>query len=181
MKTWQNWLDSWTPEVREMIRDRYQVRRQHAWHDDETMRLIFSVPTHYADLTITAANVALVTGNSDKGSNAGATITAGQLCYKDSSNLWQLSDANSAAAAKTIGGVSLHASLSGQPLAVQNSGTITIGATVAVGTIYVLSGTAGGIAPHGDLASGMTTCILGVATSTTVITINIFNSGAAVP
>lgn len=181
MKTFHDWLDSWTPEVREMIRDRYQVRRQHAWHDDETIRAILSVPTHYADLTITAANVALVTGSPDRGNNAGATITAGQLCYKDSSNLWQLSDANLSAASKTIGGVALHGSLANQPLAVQSDGTITIGATVAVGTIYLLSATAGAICPHTDLATGMTTCILGVATTAAIITIRIFNSGVAVP
>lgn len=135
-----------------------------------------------ADLVIVASSVASGSGvNVLRGNNAGATITAGQLVYLDSSGLWQLSDANSAAAAKTIGGVSLHASLNGQPLAVQVDGAITIGATVAVGTIYVLSGTAGGIAPSTDLASGMTTCILGVATSATVITMKVNNSGVAVP
>lgn len=123
----------------------------------------------------------------DRSGNAGATITAGQLVYKDSNSLWQLSDANGAAAAKTIGGVALHASLSGQPLAVLQSGPITIGATVAVGAIYGLSATAGGIAVYGnagpasDLVTGMTTCILGVATTTAIIQVQIMNSGAAVP
>src|SRR3990170_1773817 len=100
-----------------------------------------------ADLAITAANVAAGSGSAvDRTANAGATITAGQLVYKDSANLWQLSDANGAAAAKTIGGVALHASLNGQPLAVLVSGPITIGATPAVGAIYGLSATPGGIA-----------------------------------
>lgn len=139
-----------------------------------------------ADLSITAASVAAGAGAGiDKSSNAGATITAGQLVYLDSSNLWQLSDANSAATAKRIDGISLHASLSGQPLAVLRSGPITIGATVGVGTVYILSGTPGGIAlgcpGTTDLVSGMTTCILGVGTSATVITVNINNSGVAIP
>ena len=139
-----------------------------------------------ADLSITASLVASVSGAQiDRTSNAGATITAGQLVYRDSAGLWQLSDANSAAAAKTITGVALHGSLNGQPLAVQLGGDITIGATVGVGTVYVLSGTPGGIAlgcpGTTDLATGMTTCIFGIGISTTVIRMGIFNSGVAVP
>ena len=38
-----------------------------------------------ADITVTAASVVLTSGQTDTGT-AGATITAGQLLYKDSAN-----------------------------------------------------------------------------------------------
>lgn len=135
-----------------------------------------------ADLTITAASVAKDTATAQTASGiAGETITAGMALYQlaSDSKLYK-ADANSAAAIGVIG-VSLHASLAGQPIVYQTSGKITIGATVAVGTIYVLSATAGGIAPSTDLASGWYTGIVGVATTTTVITLAINQFGAAVP
>lgn len=139
-----------------------------------------------ADLVITAASVAAGSGAQfDRNGTAGATITAGQLLYKDTANLYQLSDANGAAAARKIDGVAMHASLAGQPIAVQTSGQITIGATIAIGTVYGLSDTPGGITAFAPgttgLLSGMGTCILGVAITTTVIDMKINNSGVAVP
>ena len=136
-----------------------------------------------ADLTITAANVAAGSGATiERNYNAGASITAGQAVYFDTStNTWKLCDANASATASALGGVALHAAASGQPLAVLKSGNITIGATVAVGTIYVASATAGGIAPASDLASGWYTAILGIAISTSVIAVGIQRGGVAVP
>lgn len=136
-----------------------------------------------ADITVTATSVVKGSGATIATNETfGETVTAGQAVYKSTTDgLIYKSDANSAAAAKTVYGVALNGGAVSQPASVLTAGPITIGATVAVGTIYVLSGTAGGIAPHGDLASGMTTCIIGVATSTTVINVNIFNSAAAVP
>jgi hypothetical protein len=136
-----------------------------------------------ADLVITAANVVAGTNAVvNRSYNAGATITAGQAVYLDSTtSTWKLGDANAAAPANTVQGVALHGASSGQPLAVQTAGPITIGATVAVGTIYVLSATPGGIAPHGDLVSTWYTNVIGVGISATQIQLNIINSGVAVP
>ena len=66
-------------------------------------------------------------------------------------------------------GVALHAALAGQPLVVAIGGQITIGATVAVGTMYVVSANAGNIAPDSDLTTGNLVSQLGRASSTTVI------------
>lgn len=138
-----------------------------------------------ADLSITAANVVPdtaypVASNSDY--NAGATVTAGQCVYLDTSNTWQLSDANGAAALRTVQGIAAHGASSGQPLRVYTSGTVlTIGATVAVGTIYVSSATAGGIAPSTDLASGWYTSIVGIAITAAKIKLQFNVSGVAVP
>jgi hypothetical protein len=133
-----------------------------------------------SDLVITAANVALVSGQRKTGT-AGATITAGQVVYLDSAtNTYKLADNNSGtAAARSPVGIALHGSLSGQPLTVQLAGTITIGATLTAGTAYYLSSNAGGICPVADLTTGMYPTILGIATSTTVLKIGIEESGVA--
>jgi hypothetical protein len=70
----------------------------------------------------------------------------------------------------------LHAAASGQPIRYQTSGTITVGGTMTAGKIYVASATAGGIAPSADLTTNWRTSIIGVATSTTVLTLGINNS-----
>jgi hypothetical protein len=68
-----------------------------------------------ADLTITAANV--IAGNSAKTETgtAGATVTAGQVVYKDSAdNKFKLADNDSATAGlRSPYGIALHASLAG--------------------------------------------------------------------
>jgi hypothetical protein len=133
-----------------------------------------------ADLSITAASVLAGSGATTARGTAGATITAGQLLYLDSSdNELKLADSNDTAAKATVVGVALHASLDGQPLAYLTSGNITIGATVSLGKVYVLSTTAGGIAPIDDIASTEYISVLGVATTTAIITVNIQNSGVA--
>lgn len=144
------------------------------------LALLFVVPLWAADITVTATSVKLSSGTSTA-YNAGETITAGQCLYLHTDGLVYKSDSNGTSAQKALIGIALNGGATGQPIAVQTSGTITIGATTAVGTIYVVSGTAGGIAPHGDLASGMTTIIIGVADTTGSIKLNIYNSQVAVP
>ena len=64
---------------------------------------------------------------------------------------------------------------------IATEGPVTIGATLTVGEIYVLSGTSGAICPEGDLATADRVGIVGVATSTTVLSIKPFASGAVIP
>ena len=126
-----------------------------------------------ADVAITAANVAKVSGSTTTDTGiAGATITAGQLVYLDSgTNTIKLADSNlSQAAANTIG-IALHGSLSGQPIQYAIGGDITIGGTVTVAGVYVTSANAGGLAPVADLVSGMYTKVIGVGLSATVLSI----------
>lgn len=136
-----------------------------------------------ADLSITATSVAPGSGSVTIDVTSGATITAGKACYVSSSDgKAYLADTNSATAeVRSLRGVALNAASSGQPVRLQTSGQIAIGATVTVGTIYVLSATAGGIAPVTDLASGHYTSIVGVGLTSSVIGLNIYNSGVAVP
>jgi hypothetical protein len=135
-----------------------------------------------ADLTITAANVAAGATATKETGTAGASITAGQVVYKDSTDAgkFKLADCDSATAAvRSPYGIALHAASSGQPLTVLKEGPITIGATVAASVAYYLSPNAGGICPVADLASGDYATIIGLGTSTTVIDVLFHEAGAA--
>jgi hypothetical protein len=135
-----------------------------------------------ADLTITAANV--VRGSNAKITNgtAGATITAGQAVYLDTATTgkWQLADTDSATAAvRQAHGIALNGASANQPLAVITEGDVTIGASIAAGVAYYLSGTPGGICPVADVASGDYPLILGMGKSTTVLSVKIVYPGVA--
>lgn len=135
-----------------------------------------------ADLTITAANVSPVAGYQFEDMTAGVAITAGDVIYKDSSDsLAKLADCDGAAALAVVKGIALNDAAVTQPVRVQTAGDLDVGATLTVGEIYVLSGTAGNICPEGDLATNDKVCILGVATAADNLKLSIFNSGATVP
>jgi hypothetical protein len=136
-----------------------------------------------ADLAITAANVVRGAGAKIETGIAGAVITAGQSVYKDSADgdKFKPADADSTTAAvRTTRGIALNGAANNQPLAVQVEGRITIGAAVAVGTIYVQSDVPGGIRPAADNGSGDFVTILGVGVSATEIDLFIRPSGVAV-
>lgn len=136
-----------------------------------------------ADVSITVANVQRSTGAIiETGYAAGETITAGQALYLKTSDLrWWKAQADGTSAEATFGGIALHGALAGQPLAVQTSGLITIGGTVVVGGVYVVSATAGGIAPLADLVTGNYVSIVGYATTAALLQLNPANTGVAVP
>ena len=141
-----------------------------------------------ADLSITAANV-------QKGANAklplrriaGATITAGQAVYEDSTDSGKVkpADANASAATAVCVGIALNGAANGQPVEVNwDDDDFTPGATLSLSAaadsgVYVLSGTAGGIAPMDDLASGMYPVILMVAKSASKAVLKIVRGSAA--
>lgn len=134
------------------------------------------------DLSVTAASV--VSGSNaivDRTGFAGETITAGMPVYFDTSTrLWMKADANAAtAAARTPQGIALHGASANQPLAVQTKGDITIGATLTAGVTYYLSDTAGGICPIADVGTGEYYAIIGIAKSTTVMSLVLAYSGVS--
>ena len=134
-----------------------------------------------ADLTITAANVIAGSGAKVSHGVAGESVTAGQVVYADSAtNSYKLADINSATAAVRAGvGIALHASLAGQPLAVLTEGPVTIGAALTAGVAYYASGTPGGIRPVADNVTGDYPVLLGIATSATVLNVEIQRAGVA--
>jgi hypothetical protein len=136
-----------------------------------------------SDLSITAANVVQLSGNPTTGV-AGVAMTAGQSVYQNpGSNNYLLAKSNSGTtAAQSATGIALNSAAAGQPVTVMTSGTYTVGATVTVGGVYVLSGaTAGGIAPIADLTSGWFTQIVLVGLTATTAKLTLVSAGVAVP
>lgn len=129
-------------------------------------------------LSITAANVAWISGTKNTSYNAGAAIAAGQPVYLDAAtNTIKVCDADASAATADCFGVAISTGVSGQPVTVQTDGTLTIGGTMTLGEVYFLGTTAGALIPAADLANPARTTIVGVATSTTVMTLKLYTSG----
>ena len=127
------------------------------------------------DLTVTPASVVQGSNASVQSGQAGETIAAGKLVYKSSTTQkWMLADTNSATLeARVPKGVALNASALNQPVDVQVSGDITIGATLVAGTAYYASDTPGGICPVADVGATEGVALIGLAKSTTVLAIDI--------
>lgn len=132
------------------------------------------------DIVITPANVVAGEGAAIDHGIAGATILAGQAVYlNETSKRYGLADNNAATPPeiKIPKGIALHGASNGQPLAVLRSGEVTIGATLVAGSDYYLGDTPGGICPKADVLTGETVTLIGLAKSTTVLTVNIQRTG----
>jgi hypothetical protein len=150
--------------------------------DDEVIDAIRSVPEHFADLTITAANVLLVSGNKT-GGTAGAALTIGLPVYLDTNNLWQIADSNAAGKDAATGITLSQAAAANQPVTVladsSGSAVLGFGAILTAGETYIVSATAGGIAPITDAATGWKVCILGIALTTSNLKLIFFAGDTA--
>ena len=126
-----------------------------------------------ADLVITASAITpgTATGFSfnRNTSIAGETITAGQSVYIKAadSKAW-LADSNASVDTAAAVGISLHAALAGQPIAYGTSGPLNFGAILLAGKWYVVSATAGGLAPIADLTTGWYSTVMFYGYSTSV-------------
>lgn len=134
-----------------------------------------------ADLTITAANVLKGVGAKVTHGEAGASITQGQQVYHDgATRTWKLADADGASAAiRTATGTALNAASSGQPIAVQTEGQVNLGATLTPGVAYYLSNTPGGVCPIADVGTGEFVCLVGVAMSASLLSLNYLYTGVS--
>lgn len=127
------------------------------------------------DLTITAANVKLVSGEV-LNTVAGATVTAAQAVYREAATTKaKLSDNDSATTeVRAVYGLALHAALADQPLAVAKNGAVVdLGAILTAGTDYYLSGTPGGICPRADVTTGDDPVRIGMALTTSRLQLDI--------
>ncbi|MES2903851.1 MAG: hypothetical protein V4696_06680 [Pseudomonadota bacterium] len=133
------------------------------------------------DITITPASVITGSGSVVKHGTAGATITAGKTVYRDGADSkYKLADSNGASATiRGVKGIALNGASDGQPLAVHESGPITIGATLTAGVAYYLSDTPGGICPVADVGAGEYSTVVGIATSVSVLDVDIHESGVS--
>src|SRR5688500_3774536 len=134
-----------------------------------------------ADLSVTAASVVAGTAAQTTNGNAGETLTAGQALYKAAATgLWLKADSNSATVeARTPSGIALNGAAINQPVRGLTSGPVPLGATLTAGVAYYLSDTPGGICPVADVGSGEYATLIGIATSTSVLDVDIQASGVA--
>jgi len=127
-----------------------------------------------ADITVTEANVEPSDSATIGSGTAGAAITKGQPVYLASSNKLLPCDNDFEASAKAVG-IAVNNAADNQPIQYVSSGIMDVGATLGTGVCYVVSSTAGGIAPAADLATGDYTCILGLCKEQTdELDVNIF-------
>lgn len=118
-----------------------------------------------ADLTITAANVQLMSTSTKYVAGIyGETVGHAQPVYlKESDGRWWKADAVTSAATAAVGGISLTPGAAGEPGIIVQNGPMDVGATLTAGEIYVLSSNAGKICPEADLSSAERVTIIGVA------------------
>jgi hypothetical protein len=135
-----------------------------------------------ANISITAASVLASASASKRTYTAGATITAGQPVYFDSAaGTVKLAGATTAPLAAVVG-IAINGASAGQPITVAaTDADFTAGGTLVAGQIYVLSATAGSIAPVADLTTGNFRTVLGVAKSTTKLVLATVAGGVAGP
>jgi hypothetical protein len=130
-----------------------------------------------SDLVQNSANI-VPSGNAPTTiGNSGAAITAGQPVYYNGTN-WLPAKANGnamQAGGTQVGIAQDSAPGTGQNVIIQTSGAMNVGATLTNGVIYCISNTTGAICPVTDLGAGNFITILGMATSTTILTM--LNSG----
>lgn len=130
------------------------------------------------DLVQTAANVDRNGAGQETKKIAGETITAGSPCYINATDgKAYLAQADGTAAQAVVAGIALCGASPLQPVILESSGDIDLGATLTVGQVYVLSVNAGKIAPIADLIATNIVSILGVASAADKLKLRINNSG----
>jgi hypothetical protein len=135
-----------------------------------------------ADVSFTATGILAASGR-QLTLTAGATITAGQVLYADSTDTDKLKPANAATSSATA--AALYFALANcadeqriPVLAIEPGSVLTCNGLTA-GEVYVLSGnTSGSVAPAADLTAASTWrgVVVGVATSTTSLKLGLINS-----
>jgi len=132
-----------------------------------------------ADLSITAGGVHIVGATTvTERALAGEAVSQGDAVYKGDDGQWYVADCTDAGKHAAVG-IALTAGGAGDRVVVVTSGLMDLGATLTVGTVYVLSA-AGNIAPAADLASSDYVTVLGVAVAADQFDVSIHASGAQV-
>lgn len=137
-----------------------------------------------ADLSITPANVIAGPHAVKKTGRAGAAISIGQALYRAAAtgDLHPADAGDASPALAEVVGIALSsAAAAGQPVTyAAEDPHFALGATVAVGSAYVLSAAAaGGIAPDADLLAGNHATLIGIGKSATHIILKPLATGAA--
>lgn len=123
-----------------------------------------------ADLTVTATSVVNSTCVQQV-VLAGETITHGMALYLKSSDskYWKAQHDGTAAEADCVA-ISLTGAAASQSMVIAKpGGLINVGATLTVGEIYMVSATAGGIAPIADIGAADYVSIIGYGSTTALM------------
>ena len=132
-----------------------------------------------ADLAVTAANVVIYTGASTGSGTAGEALTAGEPLYKHTDGKYYAALADTALHAACVG-VALNDAAAEQPITFIKSGGFNPGAAVTVGYVYGITDTAGGISLISERAAADFPTILGFATTTSRIELDINKPGVVI-
>ena len=133
-----------------------------------------------ANLSQTPGNVALGSNARTETVQVGEAVTQGQPVYQlTTDSKWYRSDANVAAAQTGQNAIVLTpASTNGYAVIIrQQRALVNLGATLVKGTTYVVSATAGAIAPQADLTTGDGIIVLGIASTTALLDLQINATG----
>jgi hypothetical protein len=125
-----------------------------------------------ANLSVTAANVAMAGPGRVRVVQVGEGVTQGQPGYLlTSDSKYYQADANaSATTARAVGVFLTAASTNGYAVFAEGAGlTINLGATLVVGETYCVSATKGAICPIADLTTGDFPCLIGTAITTSAL------------
>jgi hypothetical protein len=133
-----------------------------------------------ADLVITAADVLKYSGAKVEVGTAGEAIIAGKIIHRHTDSTMLLADSSTAIKARAVG-MALTSAALGQPLLYSSLGGVDPGATVAVGEVYTVSSTPGGIGPVGDRAAGEYITLLGFGMTDSRIDLRIVRGEVAIP
>jgi hypothetical protein len=131
-------------------------------------------------LTITASGFIPGSNAKIKQGIAGETITQGQPLYlKSADNRLYKADANASAEAALVVGLAANAASAGQPIQYDwDDDDLTVGATLAMTSVYVASATAGAIDAISDFQAGSYLTVLLVPKSTTKAVLKLTAAGA---
>ena len=134
-----------------------------------------------SNLSPTAANVKRVSGAIFQ-KTAGAAMVRGDVCYLKASDGKAYLAQNDGTTEESEGlYIALNDAGADQPVTLQKGGEVNLGAILTVGVIYVLSATAGKIAPAADLVSTNKLTIIGCARTTSILRLAPCAPGGAVP
>jgi hypothetical protein len=138
-----------------------------------------------AAITITAANVAWVSGPVLGDQISGGAFTAGQIVYQADNGTWLKAQGDGSAVeagANNLGVALFTADASGARGSIAVSGAIiSYGAVLTAGLIYIIGDTAGSVYPSADAGTGDKVTVLGLAISTSQLLIQrIYHAGAVI-
>jgi len=132
-----------------------------------------------ADLSVVAANVKPGSDVVTRRGVAGEAITAGDSLFTATDGELELCEKDQAAVDAACVGVALNDAAALQPVEYGVTGTIDMGAILAIGQTYIVGAGPGGLAPEADAASGDFTTVVGIAISANILKLGILQSGVA--